>query len=602
MAATRLVTSMALMCSGLVGMSLIRVTCAEDAAARPPGADAKPAGAAEEHLGASAFAVAEEGFRNKRYADARAKYQAVLRCRDVPEERQAECHFKIALCHYFEGKFRDAGRAFLTVAIDFPASRRAAHSATYALRAFQERWARTKGRSDYELLIEAKRKLAERTGDAGQSADPEALEKRGRYVEAAERYAKVKPNADDYEESLFRIPNCYLKEYRKNPKAPKALQHLEAALKGFRHYLKWSQEEPLENAEFIKKRKMWQARSVFWLATIHSGPTKHKSPQKIIKLTEGYTTRFPEASVYFPWVWYFRFTSFYELTNRVEAEKCLVELAEFPEFPNLNVAYQRLADMYKKEAASAEKQGLDKARPYYRKCLDYYRRMIQANPRRQKLSLYLYVADMLVAKLQDYGGASQLYEQILKLFGARQPADMEKYKVEDKLAECYFEMKEWESGIKLYERRAQYYGKLADSHPDKGRELPLKYKLAKCYKGAGLHDSAIELFQELKGKVEEDTPSWWDALYEICLARCLKADRFRRAKEYARSLAELSRACDLLSATFKTHPNLGGKDFRAKFVGLAQSLSKAVNVLLEHEGKARTLKRDAEALVKEMGG
>lgn len=574
------------------------------------------------------FARGEDDFRQKKYPQARPSYEKVLLFKGLSNERRAECMFKIALCYYFDQKLYRAGIAFWGMAERYPGSPRLTTCVTYALRTFQEQWQETKSEFDYELLLEAKEKLAGLGADVASTrrTDPyfsaaKSKEKLKRYLEAAATYAKVNPSSGSFEESLYCIGSCFLKQYRtfdtKRKASKEGLGLLDKAIEGFNKYLDYCEKEEIFDPELIKKRKQLRPTAIFWLINMYSYPVKNDW-QKVVELTEGYTTRFPEARDYFSWIWYLRLRGSYELGNREEAEKCLTQLESFPEFANLNVAFQLLANMYKKQATALEEQGkVEEAKPDYAKALGYFSRMIDIKED-QKFDIYLYVADMYFVKLGDYQNASRLYAKTLTYFGAmkKHAAQVEQTKIEDKLGKCYFErgnelakkaratgrtpagialhreaVGQYRKAVSLYEKRVKHYQNLPKEHPEQNRQWAMKFELAKCLKAAGLHDRCLKVLYELRSKLEIGKDPWWECLVDICIVTSTKAWGLKD-KAPQKSAEEFGKVLSLMRITYETRPHMGGEKLHPRFLGIAQKLVAAV--------KDEKLKKDAQALVKDL--
>lgn len=179
-------------------------------------------------------------------------------------------------------------------------------------------------------------------------------------------------------------------------------------------------------------------------------------------------------------------------------------------------------------------------------------------------------AERLITKWAEQMGALPPLPEEEKAAG-------EKGKTEDEIAKRHFQSASsarkasaelWAKAIAAYERRAAYYEKLPEEHPDRPREWLIKYELAKCYEATSMRLRAIELFYEVKDRLAAGSDSWWDAVYSICSLRLFQAKRYWVAGLSAKCQEELKSMFALMRATHESRPAMGDPELKRRFRGL----------------------------------
>ncbi|HHT9152252.1 MAG TPA: HEAT repeat domain-containing protein [Candidatus Hypogeohydataceae bacterium YC40] len=155
------------------------------------------------------------------------------------------------------------------------------------------------------------------------------------------------------------------------------------------------------------------------------------------------------------------------------------------------------------------------------------------------------LADVLYDN-KDYTRASQVLERRLSQFSTSENHKERLWDSRLKLARIYYLQKDWQKAMTLYDGLSEY---------DKA-DMEIKVELAQCLKEMKQYDRLLELYGRWMKELPEQSREWWKGRVEVLNSLFEQGNYTRVAKIVDTFLVE--------------DPGLGGPDFKAKFLELAE--------------------------------
>jgi len=543
--------------------------------------------------------------------------------------------YLVMCCYHLGLNYEAAAAAdFLVMRFDpaeFEYSERAFNTAIVCL---QKQFQKTGDRFDDNLYISFRKKLGEGSFliyEGRKLMEQGMFEQALAKLREVPKDSDEPGAAEVYAMALYLSADCHNRisdNHWKKKEYAEALDLQAKAAKLFQNFLKWSAEHPAEGNAAARRQEI-EARTIYELARLLTGtagmkgarfetyydatikrgrPNKaelaehvrkcaegmlqdvpKKQPEDkqaaldmirdlvqkrhvyVLELTEGFSTRYPDAVELAPYSYHLRMTAAMQAGEAASAEADLAELKKYPEFESrMGSIYGNLATVFdskarkleKDEQAQAAQEALDKA-------LMYYQEMLRADAEQSFDMLYYIILtmhrhgrnvalntklDLITATLEKFGHEAVPASKVVRLrlihadwlfeHGDQAPALKIYHDLNEELEKEYLQRKENNPAAV---RTAEHWSTLLG--------------LAQSRKALGQHREAIHNFDTIRKNITGGSDTWWNATYEML-------DCMVEAKDVQNKLVIQNIQTNQL-----LRPTLGGPEMRNKFLLLLAKLA-----------------------------
>jgi len=481
--------------------------------------------------------------------------------------------------------------------------------------------------SFYKKLLRRELRNSERRGII-REGNPQfdigyGLFKEKSYSRAIIEFSKIQPGDKAYDKALFYIGECKWKIARAKRNEPAvAAAELVECRKAFQKALDYCSRNPGETPEDKNARKDLKGKCIYRLAKIESDPSiyqyarsrlarargskigkilvqtaerlgqptgdlgrieerkkaraaietmRNTGRQRVIKLTDNFTTTYNSLRDYFPYIHLTRFQAFIRIGGDegfANAEKEVEAIRNYPKDAQqiLKQAMRDLVVMHHRELRKAQARN-DKtaARHHRRMCVEYLLQFIEEGG--APLSDYKLLAGLAfkdvdpeqrerviaalgkcIAGQEDKSLEDSGLRNVVYVLAKLQADAGDKH---ERALEHYRKLDAYYEGIR--KKKPKAYGKVSGVH------RAVKRSMADCFKAIGKYQEAVALYREAGQKLKPGTEDWWKIIYDLAESNAL----WSKGRDAFNTVDDIQ----------KVRPSMGGPEMRRKFIVLFGELA-----------------------------